>query len=127
MKMTLNTAASSIDEKLRRKDRFFTTTFLISLIKLIFKAARESGPNALFYMRVYLGTELCYDFEEIMKTFFVLKKYPRKRRAAACLRALFYGKTDDLNTLKQILYKELDKLKLDRKTDIEGQPLDLNF
>jgi hypothetical protein len=113
-------------ESEKRKGKYFTNSFLTSLITTALEEAKQHGPYTLFFIRIYLGEEFCYIYEELNEIFNLMKNYPRSRKEQASQRALFY-RISDLETLKKILINNLDSLELDEHTDVEGKLLDLDL
>jgi len=107
----------------KRRSKYFTDTFLFSLIKTSFHEAAKFGNNTSFYMRIYWGLEMVHIYDEITNLFQRLKKYSVKRIDEAVKRALFYHQSD-LETIEHVLVNNLDKLRLDENVDINGQPFD---
>lgn len=106
-----------------RKAKYFTDTFLFSLIKTSLLEAAKFGNNTSFYIRIYWGLEMLYTFDEITNLFQRIKKYSVKRIDEAVKRALFYHQSA-LETIEHVLVNNLDKLGLDENVDINGQPFD---
>ena len=109
----------SSDEETKRKGVYFTESLLLSIVKMMLREAEDEDVIALFFIKIYLGTELMQLLDEIRETLDWMREYPKIRRKKAFNHAIFYGVTD-LETLKSILSNNLEDLALDENTDIYG-------
>lgn len=103
-----------------RESRYFTFTFLNSIIKTSLGEALKIGYNTSVYIRIYWGMEMIHIYDEVNRMLQGVKKYSADRIEKACQRALFYGYYD-VEKIKYILTNSLDKLELNGNTDINGQ------
>lgn len=103
-----------------RKRKYFTNKYLFSLIKTSLFNAKKIGNYTAFYTRINWGMDMLYIYNGLNKLLQLKKLYSSKRIEEACKRALFYDHTE-LADIAYILNNDLDKLKLDEKTDIQGQ------
>ena len=112
--MTLNKNTTA------RESRYFTITFLHSMIKTSLGEALKIGKDTSVYIRIYWGMEMIHIYDEVNRILRGIKKYSAIRIEKACQRALFYGYYD-VRKIKYILMNSLDKLELNENTDINGQ------
>ena len=103
-----------------RESKYFTNTFLYSMIKTSLGEALNIGNETSAYIRIYWGMEMIHIYDEVNRILKGIKKYPAVRIEKASQRALFYGYYD-LVKIKYILMNSLDKLELNENTDINGQ------
>ena len=111
--MTLNNDVTA------RESKYFTNTFLYSLINGSLREALKIGNATSAYIRIYWGMEMVQIYDEVNRMLQGIKKYPLARIEKAFQRALFYGYCD-LAKINYILKNSLDKLELNENTDING-------
>ncbi len=90
-------------------------------IAILLNPQAQLGPYTIDFIRALWVPFTTEALKQERRLLLLGREYSADRFEAACRRALFYERSADIELVCKILQHRLDRLPLDRATDIHGQ------